>query len=318
MQNINIKLCSSVKYKIDEEEFELDNNDYIRNDNEYLIKIDSLLSLDELKHKFEFQESFADIIGLVFDIQETKIFRDIIKEDTGYIEQIVKNDIGYEALTRVRELLGISDEYYSFWKTIYTLLGKSYPFTSGENILDLIKEDLNLKSEVTSLDYSHLNTYESYEYIEQLFRELNLSVDDFNKVDSAYYKIDLSTYYKQKLLSEFDKIQTIYKAYVWNQLNSTSSSDQKELKQRWNNYEQIEFTNIENDLNFSVEDYFSKSLVDQTNVSLDELKSFEMIEFEKYYFEFREHKDEKLLNTLWKNYDETLSYFESNHDELNR
>ena len=318
LQNIHIKLCRSVKYEIDGKEFELDYSDYIKNGNEYLIKIDTSLTLDEMKHKFEFQESFADIIGLVFDIQETKIFRDILKEETGYIEQTIRNDIGYEALIRAREFLGVSDEYYSFWKTIYTLLGKEYKFSTTDNLLNLIQEDLSLETDINCIEYNHLDTYESYKHLQQLFAELNLSVEDFNKMDSAYYKIDLTTYYKQKLLSKFEKVRKIYKAYIWHQLQNAPSEDQKELTQRWNDYEQIKFTNISNDLNFSIENYFSECLLQQTNVSLAELENFEMVEFEKYYFEFVKDKDENLLNILWKSNDKNLSYFKVNHDELNR
>jgi hypothetical protein len=215
LQNIHIKLCSGVKYKIDNEEFELDNNDYIRNENEYLVKIDSLPSLDELKSKFEFQESFADIIGLVFDIQDTKIFRDIIKEDPEYIEQIIRNDIGSDDLIRARELLGISDEYYSFWKTIYDLLGKKYEFKNTNNLLKLIKDDLELKADIGNIEYDHLNTYESCQDVKELFQELNVHVEDFNRSETAYYKIDCKSFHARNLKQAFENNLTSFKKYLY-------------------------------------------------------------------------------------------------------
>ena len=60
------------QYKVDDEEYALDDNDYIKNENEYLIKIPKGMSISNLCENFDFQECFADIIGLAFSIQETK------------------------------------------------------------------------------------------------------------------------------------------------------------------------------------------------------------------------------------------------------
>jgi len=217
LQNIEIKLCSSVRYRVNEDVDELSNNDYIRNGSEYLIKINEHGSIDELrKEEVDFQESFADIIGLVFDIQDTNVFRDIIiKEDIAYIEKIVRSDIGYDELTRARRLLGISDEYYSFWATAYELIQKEYVFT--DNLLELIKNDLNLKANIEDIDYNHLDTYESCKAIKDLFIELGIDIESFNHSSLSYYKINFSEYHRRNLKETFENhlMEFKRKLYAW-------------------------------------------------------------------------------------------------------
>lgn len=215
LKNLKILLCENVQYQIDGNSFELDNNDYIQFEGSYLIKVNSNLTLDELQNKFEFQESFADIIGLVFDIQDTKVFRDMLKEDNTYIEKTIRNDIGSDELIRARELFGISDEYYSFWKTIYTLLDRKYTFASREKVLDLVIEDLKLKTDIKYIDFSHLDTYESCRYIQQLFEETGLDIEKFNNSETSYYKIDFTQFHLRNIKQTFDDKLMSFKRYLY-------------------------------------------------------------------------------------------------------
>lgn len=217
LKNINIQLCTNVKYQIDNKPFELEVNDYIKGENSYLIKINNNISINQLRSEFDFQESFADIIGLVFDIQDTKIFRDMIKEEPAYIEKTVRNDIGSDELVRARELLGISDEYFSFWKTIYTIKNKDYTFADNPNMLGLIKNDLNLTTEIEDIDFNRLDTSENGIYIKQLFNELDVDVQEFNNSETAYYKINLEAFHSKNMKLSFDKNLIIFKKrlYTW-------------------------------------------------------------------------------------------------------
>jgi len=204
LKKINIKLCNNVQYKIEDNFFNLEDNDYMKGKDSYLIKVDDHISLDKLRSEFDFQESFADIIGLVFDIQDTKVFRDMIKEDVAYIEKTIRNDVGSDDLIRARELLDISDEYYSFWKTIYNLLGKNYMYEANDNILELIRDDLNFETSLDKIDFRHLNIYESCQYIEQLFSELRLDIEEFNSSQTSYYKIDFMEFHNQNIKQAFE------------------------------------------------------------------------------------------------------------------
>ncbi len=214
LKNLDIKLCNEVEYSIDEENFKLETNDYILNNSSYLIKINANQSLEQMLNTFEFQETFADIIGLVFDIQDTEIFRQILKEDSKYIEKTIRNDIGSEELIRARELLGKSDEKVSFWSTIFSLINQDIKNFQTTNLLENITEQLNLKTNITQIDYTHLNSYEDSILLIQIFTELNIAIEDYNKKD-PFYKIDLTEYHKLNIKQTFDDNYYLFQQEIY-------------------------------------------------------------------------------------------------------
>jgi len=128
----------------------------------------------------------------------------MIKEETSYIEQIIRNDIGSDELARAREMLGKIDEYYSFWKTIYDLKAKEYTLIADKDMFSTIKQEFNLSTDIENLDYRHLNTFNTCkQIIKQLFLELNISVEDFNNKE-PFYKIDCLEFHKVNLQQTFD------------------------------------------------------------------------------------------------------------------
>jgi len=203
LKNLDIKLCNEVEYSIDGENFKLETNDYILNNSSYLIKINANQSLEQIINTFEFQETFSDIIGLVFDIQDTEIFRQILKEDSKYIEKTIRNDIGSEELIRARELLGKSDEKISFWNIIFSLLGKENINFTTNHFLQSIIDQLKLVTDITQIDYLHLNSYNDCVLLKQLFTELNIPIEKYNKIE-PFYQIDFSKYHQIELKQAFE------------------------------------------------------------------------------------------------------------------
>lgn len=203
LKNLDIKLCNEVEYSIDGENFKLETNDYILNNSSYLIKINANQTLDQIINTFEFQETFSDIIGLVFDIQDTEIFRQILKEDSKYIEKTIRNDIGSEELIRARELLGKSDEKISFWNIIFFLLCKENMSLTTNHFLQSIIDQLKLVTDITQIDYLHLNSHKDCVLLKQLFTELNISIEEYNKME-PFYQIDFSKYHQIELKQAFE------------------------------------------------------------------------------------------------------------------
>lgn len=278
LKNTSIHICDYLRYTIDNDTFELDNNDYIKDGKSYFIKVDMYSTLNELRHNFEFQECFADIIGLVFDIQETKVFRDMVKEDDSYIEQTIKNDIGYDELVRTRELLGISDEIYSFWKSVYTLIDKKYEFETNEKLLVNVVDDLGIKNEITGIDYLNLSTFDTCNIIVRLFKKLKIDAIQFNKCDYSYYKIDLSDFHKINLKQAFEI--NLYdfkkKLYSW----CIDKHEEKNFTRIINNYEYNNdyIKKIAGDNNLTLCVDYNKTVQDfiSDNFSLDGVKATEI------------------------------------------
>lgn len=256
--NLEILLCEKVQYQVDREIFELEMNDYVKSGNQYLIKINSSDSLNKLRNSFDFQETFADIIGLVFDIQETKIFRDMIKEDILYIEKTIRNDIGSDALIRARELLGKTDEYFSFWKTMYSALGLELNVVSDRELFDSVIKQLTIKTPIKEIDYRHLSSYKSCKYIKMLLDELGLDIKDFNRFE-PFYKMDFTEYHhlhiKQAFEAHANQFQKFLYAYclkhneqkMFNQYKATYNHNENFITQKASenaNLKTIEYINV--------------------------------------------------------------------------
>lgn len=284
LKRFNILLCENVEYLVEGETAQLDNNDYIRSDNDFIIKVSNESTLDELRHDFEFQESFADIIGLIFDIQDTRVFREVVKESSAYIEKSIRNDIGEEELIRTRELLGISDEYYSFWKTIYSLIGKEYEFSTNEQLLENILSDLSLESDIKDIIYQDLNSYQSCQAIEILFDELNIKISDFNSSEHAYYKIDFTDYHKRnlKLYLERNLYSFKQKLYTWCISNSKEDTFTTIVKDYENSQNFNKEYSLKNKMNQSLDYDFLIQIYINQHFELEDVKPTD-INFDEVY-----------------------------------
>lgn len=280
LQNMEISLCSSVHYRQDEKEHELENNDYIKDGQEYLIKINPSKPLHDIIHDssgFEFQESFADIVGLVFDIQDTQVFRNMIKEDTLYIEKTIRNDIGSDVLIRARELLGKSDEKLSFWKTVYTLIGEEFKYTSSDDLLSSIADELELIAQTDTLDYLHLSSYQDCVVITQLFKELDITIENFNNKE-PFYKIDSTQYNQVNIKQAFEnhskKFQRLLYSYCLEQQKEKDFNDLKALYNKNDSYclQQAEHYKYSSDINNNeiiqqyIREHFEFDGVDETSI----------------------------------------------------
>ncbi|OJA03651.1 sacsin N-terminal ATP-binding-like domain-containing protein, partial [Bathymodiolus thermophilus thioautotrophic gill symbiont] len=244
LKNIKIKLCEEVEYTVDNKPYSLEVNDYIKDTNgNYLIKIDSNIAFKKAKNSFEFQESFADIIGLAFDILDIKVFRNMLEKDTDYIEKTIQNDIGNDAVINAKELLGISDEFNSFWMAIYKVKNLKYSDKLKDS-LPQIQEELGFSQIYNDIDYANLSSMKTCENIILLFNELTITIQDFN--NWAYYKIDFSKYHEDKLANYFNDNQRDFEQNLYDYCNKgTRRSDFINLKNRYKgSYDQDDFKEV--------------------------------------------------------------------------
>ncbi len=264
LKKINIKLCSEIKYEVDNQSYALEVNDYIMHDNNYLIKIDVNTSLKILKDSFEFHNSFADIIGLAFDISEVKNFRDMIGKDVSYIEKTIQNDIGNDIIIHAKEMLGIADEFNSFWRTIYQLKGyeykESYDFPQIKRELGILTDE--------KIDYADLSSVRSCENIVKLFKELDLkSIKEFNK--KAYYKIDSSGYHAEKLTNYFQ--DNIYNFKQCLHQYCQKNNKQEEYLILLNKYQAPNISDTKEQLEVDYQSEFDKFIKGKFDLKLEEL-----------------------------------------------
>ena len=278
LKKINIRLCDHVEYKIDEERFELENYDYVKDDKTYFIKVEKHKAFDTLRKELNFRDTFADIVGTIFDITDTEKFSRLMSDDVQESEMIIKRNIGSELINRANSYLGIADEFQSFWKVIYLQLGKGYNFDSDKNLLKNIKEDLGIKADIENINYKELDALKSCEKIEIIFNELELVISDFNDKD-PYYRLDFSGYHKQKLKGFFHTNFYNFKQTLYSWCQSTSK--EKEFLNLLGKYEHntvsVEKNKLSENYQAVVESYvedcfdFSLKEVVDNKVDIDEL-----------------------------------------------
>ena len=312
LRDMKVKLMSVLAVTLEGKTVILDEFDYIYDSNIFYIST-TCSSLDELRKNIKYIDLVPILFSTVLKVTSDEGKYKEIYKDKYNRKHILDSHTEYEAeryLDEAKIQLNIRSHKLEFWNDIARLYEKEESVTEATNINNFFQLDID----VNAINYDNLSAELNYDIFKKIFGN-KITLTQFNTKSTL--KIDFVDDHERRLFSERDKVKKIYKAYIWNQLNDGPVEEQSTLQQKWDAYDMIEFPNIENDFTFNIKEYFAKCLLEKTNVSLTELSSAEEAKYEEYYFLFRKDKDEALLEQLWKNIDENLSYFEQNHNELN-
>lgn len=313
LKEMKVKLMSKLAVNLEGNTVVLDEFDYILNDNTFYIST-QYMSIDELRKNIKFIDLVSVLFSTILKVTSDEGKYKEIYKDKYNRKHILDTHTENEAdryLEEAKKLLHIRSHKLEFWNDIAVLMEIDEVVTENTDI----NEFFNFVFDVSSINYENLSADSNYKILKDVFDE-KITLEQFNKKSTL--TIDFIPYFERQLFSKFERLKKQYKSYIWKQLNDTAEAEQKSLRQKWRDYEKIEFEEIINDFKFNVDSYFKQCLYKQTNVTLEELESFEYIDFEKFFFMFREKKDEDLLALLWNTNDESLSYFESNFEKLNK
>ena len=265
LKKVSIQLCDKVIYNVENQEFELEHSDYLKDEKEYLIHVDKNYSLSDLRQDFDFIDTFSDILGLVFKLEDTRIFRDIIKSNIIYIEKTIITDLGIEVLHRAKELMGIANEKESFWKTIYKLLKVEYKY-EPDNLLESITNDLTLNTNITAIDYHNFKNLQSCKVIKELFIEIELTIEQYNNQE-PYYKLDFSKYHNHNLSNTFHDNQKNFEQHLYQYCieNSKEREFLSLMDIYTHNHETIESNTLNIDYQVIIEEFIKNNF--QFNIS---------------------------------------------------
>jgi len=303
LKDTEIFLCDDISYEKNSIESKLSNNDYLSEDKIFYIKIENKV-LNEIKRTLDFRETFADIIGAIFNISTIDNFDRIVSDEIEETEEIIKRNIGYEALQEAREYLNIADEFSSFWRVIYQLKKGTHSDKYIIDKLDDIKEELNVLSNIVYMDYKNLN---SYTVIIELFKELDISVEEFN--DKAYYKIDFREYHIKNLKNTFNDNLFKFKQLLHKKCEETST--QKEFLNRIGEYENYS-QEFENRLDINYQEIVKEFIKETFGFDLDD--EIESIDLESIYDTNKKKIDFEEIEAS--NEYRSLLYFDSKIDEI--
>jgi len=214
LNGINIVLCSAVSCKSEDSDFVLDDNDYVKENNSFYIKIDSSKSFINLLTDFDFGDTFAEILCLSFDINEYKNeFRMLLRNDDSYCERLIRKELGNEALIESREKLNISDFFVSFWKSVFSILSIPTDFEIDSKSISDISNILKVSTkDLSQIEYENFDK-ENLIQILDLFAILGVSVKEFNQ--HAYYKISLSMLHEIRIKNIFYNYQKKFYSLLW-------------------------------------------------------------------------------------------------------
>ncbi len=223
IKNLQIKLCNKIEYSVDNIEDVIDENEFIlQSNNVFLIKVNPLNSLKSLRKNSTFSDSFASIISQTFDVfSDANEFRYILRDDINDTEHSTIRNFGEELLIESKELLGLSDSKITFWKAIYTTLGKSFDYDiNKDEWLESIIIDLDLDKSILEIDYDNISSKDNIVILNNLFNKVNIAVKDFNI--NTLYEVNLEKYHFSTLQDYFYQKAEIFKSTLWSSLNLKS------------------------------------------------------------------------------------------------
>ncbi|WP_348825648.1 sacsin N-terminal ATP-binding-like domain-containing protein [Flavobacterium aestuarii] len=302
---IEIILCSNIKYKVLDKEYEVADYEFLHYANEtYYLKISEHDSLNHLCKNFNFTESFADILSLSFDVSGDKNeFKHLIRNDFDYALQNVKNDFGDDTLQEARELLGLADYKQAFWQAIFEAKDLEYfEHIDDLSLENLINEKLGISFNLSDIDYENLNQEIQLRKVESLFENLNLELEYFAKKYS--YKITMQNVHFNFLKNTILSKKKVIKATIWQSLADKDIESQAQFLNEINKFENFEVfaekTALENEYRFSLK--MNDILKQYIDSIYGEIKVIEEINIDKYRYQ------------NLKNFDDNEQY-EINHSE---
>ena len=235
---IEILLCTSIDYSVKEYNYEVADYEFLHLEEQtYLIKVNDFDSIDSLKKNAEFINSFADIISLAFDVNSDKNeYKYILRSDYEDVQNSIKNDLGIDTLNDAREFLGLADYKQAFWQAIFQTKNHTYnDFLDDFALEKKIIENFGLEFDTNSLDYEKINLENELAKIEQLFSELDITLENFAKHYS--YKISLSKYHLSKIKDSILSKKNSIKSSVWKSFETKTIDEKAKFLVEINKYE---------------------------------------------------------------------------------
>jgi hypothetical protein len=237
-KKIKILLCTSINYKVKDISYAVADYEFLHLEEQtYLIKIYNYDSIDTLKKNVNFTNSFADIIALAFDINSDKNeYKYILRSDYEDVQNSIKNDLGVDTLNDAREFLGLADYKQAFWQAIFQAKSLVYNnFLEDLALERIITENFGLEFDTNSLDYEKINSENELVKIEQLFSELDVTLENFAKYYS--YKISVFKYHLSKIKDSILSKKNLIKSSVWKSLEEKSIDEKAKFLHEINKYE---------------------------------------------------------------------------------
>lgn len=238
LKNVSIRLVSKLEYSIKAGGFkQLMPNEFINKTKlEYFICADSTLSLDQLKRIPPFCEAFAEILCVLFEVNENKDdFRSVFKDDfdlkdTKYLIQTKSLNEKFEDACR---LLGLSVKELEFWRAIAKIKGQDWDESTSPSTLNTVVFDkfkYLLTQEYSSVHFDTFDNQQSFNFISNICNSLDLTLAEIK--EHALGFPGLFKWHMCRIKDISFEIENLFASTIWNDLASKEISEQKHFLTR--------------------------------------------------------------------------------------
>lgn len=236
LNNLRFSFCKEVYCKIQDNEFPLTDYNYIYDVKERMYYIKSSIndSLDSLRQNPLFVDNFSEILLNVFATSTEKSqFESILRDNKSTIEYNLKKVLGDSSMDEARLLLGMVNSKKAFWKPILQL--KNIVIPDNEEIFESAILEL-LKEIDFPVAYDDPNNEKTMSLIEKLFKQIQITASDFNKISPI--KISTYQYNIRKLNNHLSSIESGIKQVIFDSLIE-KKGDRKFLLNYFNSIELV-------------------------------------------------------------------------------
>lgn len=239
LKNVSIKLVSKLEYSIiGSELMALLPNEFINeNSQEFYICGNSALSFEQLKSTPPFCEAFAEILCVLFEVNENKDdFRSIFKDDTDLkdTKYLIQTKSLNETLEYASRLLGISIKEMEFWKAIAKIKGLEWPesISNFEDLQKIVFEKFAFKlvANYEFVDFDVFDNQQSFEFIKDICISLNITL-----LEIKFYIPNfpgLLHWHKVKLKHSTLDVELLWNCAWWLKLSVQSESEQRSFESK--------------------------------------------------------------------------------------
>lgn len=282
LKNNDIQLVSILKYEIENgEEKQLLPGEFLPqpNDKGYYLCVNSISTLENLKDTPSVCEAFAEILCMLFKVNDHKDdYRAIFKDrpslkDSKYLLEVKSLN---ESFSLAQELLGISNSEIDFWRKIYKLKGFDFPknSTDSNELAEQIVADtgFRISKNHKSIDYENFDNEEGVDFLNTIVEYFEISLTKLFDTDSD----GLLNVHKQNFETTLRDYKKYFDACLWEELNANPKR-QKNLIKYQENYEnlisskEVEKTLFDNRFKLSLD--YTQILKDEVSTLFDfELK----------------------------------------------
>jgi len=220
LARLTIVLCADITCRVGGESFPLAVNDYVKEGDSYLIKVEPSDTLEDLMRAPLFCDTFADIVGSVFTVSEHRAeIRGVFKDPLCEVEHLAYSELGEETMREARQLLGMADPATAFWAAVWGAQHSTAPESLQPGDVDTLLSCLRQRGIAPEdLDFERISAPRNIGLVTAILKALDVPVEAFNRL--ALYRLDFCDEHRRKLADRQDQYFGAFTYSLWMQLDS--------------------------------------------------------------------------------------------------